>query len=661
MLRNLCYFLCTLSFACPVLAEGLQELEPVIVSAPLHKKAAETVHPVNVLAGDDLARKQATTIGETLKSELGIHSMSFGSSVGQPVIRGQTGLRVQVLQNGLSSLDASGVSPDHANATEALLAERIEVLRGPASLLYGSGAIGGIVNVIDNRIPMYVPESAELAFEQRYNSVSDQWGSVLKHDGGLDNFAWHVDGFYRTSDDYHVPTESNGLGYVPNTDAESWSGTVGTSWIDDWGMLGFSVNYLDNNYGVPPVDELVRIDLKQTRYDAKAEFYEPFSWIEVLKLRFAYNDYQHAELEDGITVGTQFDNQGFEGRAELVHNELGFIDHGALGFQALSKNLVATGAEAFIPPSETQNYAVFMVEDIHAGKLAYEFGLRVEYQQIDAEGYARRQHTPVSASLSALWTVTDNLFVSLAFTHAQRAPDVVELFADGVHFAAQNYELGDEDLQLETSYNLELSFKTDFDWFSTELNVFHNWSNNYILQQNTGDWFNLDSDTFVSSCTSAESCLPVYQATQNDARFYGYEAELALPLWEGEDNQFDLTLFSDFVRGELVAGGNVPRMPPLRYGFQLDYFGYDAFSAGVRFTRAEAQTYVGENETPTPGYILLGANVSYQVQLADKYDLLVFLKGNNLLNETIRNSTSFLKEYAPEPGRGAELGLRVSF
>ncbi|WP_428355386.1 TonB-dependent receptor [Methyloprofundus sp.] len=643
------------------MAEEIQELEPVIISAPLHKKAAETVHPVNILAGDDLAQKQATTIGETLKGELGIHSMSFGSNVGQPVIRGQTGPRVQVLQNGLSSLDLSGTSPDHANSTEALLAERIEVLRGPASLLYGSGAIGGIVNVIDNRIPMYVPESAELAFEQRYNSVSDQWSSVLKHDGGLDNFAWHIDGFYRTSDDYHVPVDSNGLGYVPNTDAESWSGTVGASWIDNWGMLGFSVNYLDNNYGVPPVDELVRIDLKQTRYDAKAEFYEPFSWVETLKLRFGYNDYQHVELEDGITVGTQFDNQGIEGRAELVHKQLGFIDHGAFGFQAISKDQVATGVEAFVPPSETANYAVFMVEDIHAGNLAYEFGLRVEHQQIDAEGFARKQHTPVSASLSTLWTATDNIFTSLAFTFSQRAPDVPELFADGVHFAAQSYELGDENLQVETSYNLELSFSAEYEWFSTELNLFHNWSDNYILQENTGYWFDLDNENFVAVCNADEDCLPVYQAKQNNARFYGYEAELGIPLWEGVENQFELTLFSDFVRGELVAGGNVPRMPPLRYGFQFDYFGYDAFSAGLRLTRAEAQKHVGENETPTPGYILLAANVSYNVQLAEKYDLLVFVKGNNLLNETIRNSTSFLKDYAPEPGRGVELGLRMSF
>ncbi len=662
MLRKPFPLLFFIGISSPLLAKEVHELEPVIVSAPLHKKAAETVHPVNVLAGDDLALKQATTIGETLKQELGIHSMSFGSSVGQPVIRGQVGNRVLVMQNGLGSLDVSGVSPDHANSTEALLAERIEVLRGPASLLYGSGAIGGIVNVIDNRIPLYIPEEGlSTTFEQRYNSVSNQWSSALKHDGGQDKIAWHVDGFFRDSENYHVPTESNGLGYVPNTDAQSWSGTLGASWIDDWGMVGFSYNHLDNNYGVPPVDELVRIDLQQNRYDLKAELYEPFSWVEAIKLRFAYNDYQHAELEDGITVGTQFDNQGIEGRAELVHKSLGFIDHGVFGFQVQSKEIEAIGAEAFVPPSSVQNYAAFIVEDIHAGAVTYELGLRIENQQIDAEGFAHKQHTPISASLSALWHASDNIFMSLAFTHAQRAPDVQELFSNGVHFAAQSYELGDENLDLETSYNLELSFKTDFDWASTELNVFHNWSNNYIIQQNTGDWFDMNNESFVPACSPGSECLPVYQAMQQDARFYGFEAQVDFPLWEGEDNQFDLSLFSDFVRGELSAGGNVPRMPPLRYGFQLDYSGYDAFSAGLRLTRAEAQTHAGENESTTSGYLLLDMNVNYSVRIADKVDALFFVKANNLLNETMRNSTSFLKEVAPEAGRGAEVGIRVSF
>lgn len=312
-----------------------------------------------------------------------------------------------------------------------------------------------------------------------------------------------------------------------------------------------------------------------------------------------------------------------------------------------------------MPPSELQSYGVFLVEDIHAGSITYELGLRVEHQQIDAEGYARQEHTPVSASLSALWNINDAVFMSLAFTHAQRAPDAQELFADGLHFASQSYERGDANLELETSYNLEFSFKTDFDWINTELNAFHNWGHNYINQQNTGIWFDLDSEDFSNNCNT--ECLPVYQTTQDKARFYGFEAQVGFPLWEGENHQFDISLFSDYVRGELSGGGNVPRMPPLRYGMQLDYTGYQSFAAGLRLTRAEAQNHTGINESRTSGYLLLNLNANYKVNFADSVDVLLFVKANNLLNATIRNSTSFLKDVAPEPGRGAEVGLRVNF
>jgi iron complex outermembrane receptor protein len=566
---------------CSANAGQVTKLEPMtIVSTPLHKKVAETIHPVNILTGKDLSLKQGTTIGGTLKQELGIHSSSFGSSVGQPVIRGQFGARVQVLQNGISSLDVTGFSPDHANSTEGMFAEQIEVLRGSASLLYGSGAIGGVVNIIDNRIPLYIPESPVFSFEQRYNSVSDGWSSALKHEGGVENFAWHVDGFFRKSKSYHVPSGGNNSGIIDNTDAQSWSGTFGSSWIDDWGMIGFSINHLDNNYGVPPVDELVRIDLQQTRYDLKAEFYEPFTGIESLKFRFAYNDYQHAELEDGVTVGTQFDNQGLEGRVELVHQKLGFFDHGAIGFQAQHKEFLATGEEAFVPPSTLQSYGIFAVEDIHIGDITYEAGLRVEHQHINTEGFNSTKHIPVNASLSALWHATDDMLISLAFTHAQRAPDIQELFSNGVHFATQRYESGDKDLKLETSYNLELSFKAEFDWLSTELNLFHNWSKDYIIQQRTGQSFNLDTEQINTACNG--NCLPVYQAVQQDARFYGFESQISLPLWSSENNNLKGQIFADYVRGQLDTGGNVPRLPPLRYGMQLDYTGYKDFAAGLR-------------------------------------------------------------------------------
>ena len=216
--------------SCSVYAGEVADHDTVVItSTPFHKHEAETLHPVNILTGNDLALKQGATIGDTLKQELGVHSSSFGSSVGQPVIRGQFGARVQVLQNGIGSLDVTGVSPDHANSTEGLFAEQIEVLRGPASLLYGSGAIGGVVNVVDNRIPLHVPASPVLSFEQRYNSVSDGWSSALKHEGGVEKLAWHIDGFFRESESYDVPSGENNDGVVENTDAESWSCLLYTS------------------------------------------------------------------------------------------------------------------------------------------------------------------------------------------------------------------------------------------------------------------------------------------------------------------------------------------------------------------------------------------------------------------------------------------------
>jgi len=251
------------------------------------------------------------------------------------------------------------------------------------------------------------------------------------------------------------------------------------------------------------------------------------------------------------------------------------------------------------------------------------------------------------------------VLIGLAFTLAQRAPDIQEIFSNGAHFATQSYESGDKDLKLETSYNLELAFNADFGWLSTELNLFHNWSKDYIIQHRTGESFNLETEQINSSCQ--ENCLPVYQAAQQDARFYGFESQINFPLWNAENNELVGGFFGDYVRGQLDAGGNVPRLPPLRYGVQLDYIGYKDFAAGLRLTRAEKQTQTGDNETSTKGYLLLDATINYSWQFSKNSNALFFVKGNNLLNETIRNSTSFLKDHAPEPGRGAGLGIKITF
>lgn len=669
----------TLTASSIALAEDAQtkKLEPLVVSAPLPKTSAETAQPVTVLTGDELRMKAGTTIGETLSQEIGIHNSSFGPGVGQPVIRGQSGPRVRVLQNSLGNLDVSTLSPDHANSTEPILAERIEVLRGPATLLYGSGAIGGIVNIIDNRIPDQVPaQFITGAAEERFNTVSDEWSNVLKLEGGLKNFAWHLDGFYRDRNNVEIPgaavdetAESldgeaafNTKGFIANTDARAWSGTAGFSFIGERGLVGLSANYLENNYGIPPEagEEKVRIDLNQARYDMKAEAYQPFPWAETLRLRLGYNDYRHTELENAIP-GTRFDNEALEGRLELVHRPLlGFLDHGAIGFQALTRDFSATGEEAFVPRSDINSYALFAVETVHAGAWTFEFGLRAEHQRIDPEGFDEASHTPLNASASALWNITDNSLISLAFTQAQRAPEVQELFADGPHLAIGGFELGDARLEEETSHILELSFRSDYSWVKGEITFFHNWVDDYIFQANTGASFNRQTAAFETVCSVAEACLPVFQARQQDATFKGFEAELTFPLLATRYGHTDLTLFGDYVRGKFANGGDVPRLPPLRYGLQLDY-GHRAWAGHLRLTRAEAQNNPGNNESPTDGYLLLDAALNYQFKAGSYADLLFFIKGNNLLDEEIRNAASFLRNVAPEPGRGVEFGLRASF
>jgi iron complex outermembrane receptor protein len=293
------------------------------------------------------------------------------------------------------------------------------------------------------------------------------------------------------------------------------------------------------------------------------------------------------------------------------------------------------------------------------GDITYEAGLRVEYQQIEAQGYKSTRHLPLNASISALWSAADDTQVSLALTYAQRAPSIQELFANGAHFATQSFEVGDKSLKLETSYNLEVGFKADLDGLSTELNLFHNRSNDYIIQRRTGETFNLDSEQMDSSCVN--HCLPVYTAIQQDASFYGFESQISFPLRHSNSHTLEGSLFADYVRGKLEAGGNVPRMPPLRYGIQLDLVEYDGVSASLRLTRVEKQRKTSEYETPTKSYSLLGANINYNWRLSKDIKALFFVKGNNLLNEIVRNSTSFLKDVAPEPGRGAELGFKIAF
>jgi iron complex outermembrane receptor protein len=662
------FFLSTAVAAPAVYAaeEDVQELEEVVVTAPLQDKASESAVPVTVLSDEELRLKVGHSIGETLKNELGITSQSFGPGVGTPVIRGQSGPRVRVLSNGIGSNDVSAISPDHATSVEPLLAERVEVLRGPATLLYGSGAIGGVVNVIDNRIPGKLPDKLlGGALEQRFDSTSDETSTVMKIEGGKGNLAYHLDGFYRNRNNLDIGGSAidvnaaqatdpslnviqNTQGFINNTSADAISGSAGVSLVGDPGFAGVSINRLENNYGIAPdgTGETARIDLKQDKYDFKSELKDPFKFAESLRMKLGYTDYKHTEIADG-EPGSFFTNKTYESRLELTHNPLG-IFRGMVGFQAIAGDFAAidkSSNEVIVPQTLSNSYGVFAVESFDLGAFANQLGIRVEDTTLEPQGFSSLNYVPVSASASSLWKINDSNSLNLAITRSQRAPQVQELLANGYHDATRSFEVGNLNLREETSYNLDLGYKFKADWVKAQIDLFHNWAGDYIYQQRNGE--------FIDDA-------PVLETRQADATFMGYESKLIFPLLQNRLGSVDLTLFSDFTRGQFVNGSDVPRMPPLRFGFQLDH-SKGEWNTNLRLTRGEAQTHSGDNDTATAGYMLLNLGTQYQVMDLRDADVMIFAKANNLLDENIRNSTSYLRNFAPEPGRGAEIGFRVSY
>jgi iron complex outermembrane receptor protein len=681
------FFLSTGALGSDVLAadNDLYKLDDVVItSTGLKQATSKSARPVTVLSGDGLRTKIGQTIGDTLKNEPGITSQSFGPGVGTPVIRGQSGPRVRVMQNSLGNNDVSALSPDHANGVNPIIAERIEVLRGPSTLLYGNGAIGGVVNVIDNRIPEQVPDKLlGGAVEQRYDSASTMTSSALKLDGGKDIFAFHLDGFYNDQGNTHIggqqidesaaratdptlegtPVLENPEGVINNSNARSRGGSAGASIIGNVGLVGAAVNSLESNYGIPPNgtgSPPVRIQMNQTKYDFKGQLNKPFALAEAVRMKFGYTDYKHVELDDGIPA-TTFLNKSYESRLELEHQPIGIVK-GVLGFQSVNSEFSALGEEALVPPTDIDSYGLFAVESFAIGDVTYELGVRGEWQGLTPkETYSSVSYAPISGSISALWDITKQHQLSLAVTQSQRAPQVQELFSNGVHEATMSYELGDPELQKEVSYNLDLGYRFNADWMTAEINLFHNWVNDYIYQRQDFRVFNEDLDDFEAFCSGPPgACLPVLQSAQANAIFRGFEAKTVFPLMQNNYGTLDLTLFGDYTRGTFNEGGDVPRMPPMRYGFELSY-GKNDWSTEIRLTRGEPQNNAGENQSNTPGYLLLNLGAQYNLATFHDSEVMLFARGKNLTNENIRNSTSYLRNFAPEPGRSAEIGIRMNY
>lgn len=640
--------------------------EVVVTAVGSAQQQLELSHATTVLSGEDLAARRDSSLGETLAQQPGVSSTYFGPGASRPVIRGLGGDRVRMLTGGLGSSDASNVSPDHAVSVDPASAERIEVLRGPSTLLYGSTAIGGVVNVIDNRIPQYVPETGLVgSVELAAGSGADLRESSLMLEGGGGHFAWHADYLDRQTDDVEIPGHAEAephpgedtTGVLENSALETQSGSLGFSWIGSGGVAGLSVSGFETLYGVPghehEEDEEqvegeeaggVRIDLEQRRMDFKAESLTPFGPFTGFRLRLGSNEYEHRELE-GDEIGTIFRNDGVEGRFELVQKPRGGYT-GSLGFQYGTNDFEAIGAEAFVPPSTTDLAALFAFQELQRGPFKFQLGGRFERQTIHADSVAPdRDFSGLSGSLGVVWAPAESYSVSLSLARSVRLPTSTELYADGPHIATGAFELGDPNLKKEVSTGLDIALRKTAGRFTATLSLFANRFDDYVFERFTGE---------------EEDGLEVIRFEQADAEFIGGELEGLVSLYRGNDAHFDLNVGVDTVRAELTETGEaVPRIPPRRYrlGFNFHRAKLRAWAEGVH---AAEQNRVSDNETPTDSYTMLNAGASYRFFLGPTVlDLL--LKGRNLTDEEARNHVSFLKDVAPLPGRDVTLAVKLVF
>lgn len=638
-------------------------LQEVFVTASLGRNPLDIAQPTAVLGGDDLTRQLNGSLGETLSRQLGVSSSYFGPASSRPVIRGLGGYRVQTLQDGLSTLDVGNLSDDHATTVDPALAEQIEILKGPATLLYGSGASGGLINVVTDRIPSRAPQGGfDGMAEVRGGTVANERAGVVSVREGNEHFALHFDAFKSDSKAIDIPSEpmSGRLRAkieaadeeveaqehrLDNAFSDTQGGSLGAAWFGTNTTVGANFSRYETQYGIPTEEEAF-IDMRQDRLQAKAEWRSDSGWLRGVQLSGAYNDYTHAEFEEPEHPGTVFTQDAFDVRlvANHVHND---IWRGTFGVQMTRADLVADGEEAFVPPSLTASVGVFALEEFEVQKWTFSFGARFEQQSVEAspeeEALPKFNDSAVSFAGGAVLKLSDVDTLSFNVTHSARHPQATELFAHGPHLAAQRFEIGDASLDTEKANTVDLSVRRHADGFSWLVNVFYNDYSNFIFAAPTGD---------------IEEDLPVVQYTQSGAKLYGYEAEVWAPLYSRNEQSLRVRLMSDYVRGERDDGEPLPQMPPLRFGLGL-HFDHAAWHAEVEGIRHSKQDRVASNELPTDSYMMLNADVSYRLEANGEW--FFFLRGSNLLDEEARQHTSSLKDLVPLPGRSFTGGVRLTF
>lgn len=680
--------------------EHINDHEVIVINAsPLDKTALESAQPVNIISGDALKQLHAHSLGETLALEPGINNTHFANVAGSPIIRGLGGPRVKITQNGLDTGDVSRGSPDHAVTTETSTAQQIEVLRGPATLLYGSGAIGGVINIVDNRIPskpVYgVQGNANVSASTNNESKEGSYDLQL----GNGRWALYTDAFIRSANDYETPTFVNDEGervdHVENTFIDAKGGTLGTSYHFDDGFFGVSYQGLYQEYGIPGHSHGAEehtdgaaehdeesgpyADMEQERIQFAGQWTTPFQGFSQLDFRAALTDYQHQEIEGGF-VATQFENNQKEIRLVGKHNEVAGWK-GAIGWQWEISDKSAFGEEAFTPNTSRRTQGVFWVIEREFGAHHVDLGARYERTSLSSETQSLDTFDATSASAGYLYHFSDHTSLSFNLSHAERAPAANEVFANGNHFATRTYELGlayelheeangeyhiepnDTAVKTETSNNIDVGFHYENARFHANINLFYNRIDDFIYD----DFIGLGSDQIHGDDTHEHDnesgqehhhgeALQVVKFSQVDAKLYGYELELDWQLTQ----QWSLHGFSDYTRAKQLDGDNLPRIPAQRIGTEIRYQAIN-WDGSLGYIRYFEQDKITQNETVTDAYGLLNARLNLYPDWLANYGATLYLKGENLTNQLGFVHSSFLKDDAPVTGRRFQAGVSIRF
>lgn len=641
-------------FASPAFAQSHSTETVVVTASPLTGHGDSLASISSRVDSTDILRSGGSTLADALADIPGVSTSGFSAGSGRPIIRGMDASRVRVLEDGTSSSDASDIGPDHGVPIDPLSARSIEVVRGAATLRYGSQAIGGVVNAINNRVPTSLALTPSGEISGGYDSVSDAGQVSLLGDASLGNFAFHADGFYHKTQDYETP-----LGTQANSFFRGDGMSLGSSYFfGDSSRVGGAVIHYDSNYGVP--SDVTHIDMRQTKYLLGSSLALDSGLLQTLNINGSYGNYSHEEKNPDGSVNSTFKNKELDFRAETLLGGIGPFLSSAVGIQVQNRAFQALGAGAdYLLPTLTQNYASFFFTEIKLmDGLHMEGSGRLEYVKIQgtpaSDLFTTRDFTPASAALGVLWEASDHVKVGLTGSSTGRAPAQTELFARGAHDGPGTFETGDPRLHMERANSGEASLRLRYADFSFDGSAYYTAFDNYIYGALTGATC---SEEGVCAVGIGES-LRQLNYTQGTAHFRGLEGKASYSLWrDGKGGTLKLNVLGDMVRATLTGGVNVPRIPAWRAGGGLSWE-TDPLDTGFQILKIGDQNDPGPFDTATPGYVSVDAHVSWRPFMDKNWEF--SLIGQNLADEVIRNPASLNKDLVVMPGRNIRLVARLA-